>query len=75
MKVRCLGGPLDDTDVEVSDPPPLNLCASLPFNPMLAQLDFPEVAEYRLERMAYPWGEASVRYVCTTVHKNAMENE
>lgn len=73
MRIRCIGGPLDDTEVEVPDPPPWHLQALWPVAPLHA-LDIQvgpmpsgvlrPIATYQLENWTDPFGEQQVRYVC-----------
>ena len=76
VRVRCIGGPLDDTDVDVPDPPPLLWIAPWPRDPMVVfgplvamvgpmtiKFESPR-AEYRLEDWMTPLGEHVRWYLC-----------
>lgn len=77
MRIRCLGGPLDDTEIEVPDPPQHYLMAKWPspgiaalfdpleiaVGPMPSEWDSP-TAVYQLEDWVDPFGRPTVRYVC-----------
>lgn len=77
MRIRCIGGPLDDTEVEVSDPPPCHLQAKWPSHsiatiiassPSPIASNIPPTAVYQLEGWVTPLGERTWRYVCPQRH-------
>lgn len=77
MKVRCIGGPLDDTELDVQDPPPPFQQAPWPtglleiYGPH-AVTPMPQVsgphAVYQLQKRVTSRGERELQYFCPQRH-------